>query len=158
MTEPFKCPQCGGLTNLIGLENDITAFHTKFGLDVPQIPRHLKGDELGFRVRFLQEELDEYATSEDLYEKLDALIDMLYVLYGTAYLHGFMRRDASGSTLFQKAWERVHAKNMEKIRAARPEDSTRDAKFDIVKPKGWTPPDHTDLCHPTDGSKHEDMI
>lgn len=134
---------------------DITAFHEKFGVDYSGFPRQLPTDLLDFRVKFLKEELTEYTddanalaahlitdktdvanTTHLLEKQLDALVDLVYVALGTAYLQGFD---------FNEAWRRVHEANMKKIRTARAEDSKRGSTHDVVKPAGWEPPSHTDL-------------
>jgi predicted HAD superfamily Cof-like phosphohydrolase len=141
---------------------DIADFHHKFEISYHGRPRALP-PELGFfRTKFMQEELDEYKTHRDelldifgneratskideeritklLEEQLDAIVDLVYVALGTAYLHGFEYNR------FYEAWRRVHKKNMEKIRVASAEESKRGSAFDVVKPAGWTPPRHTDL-------------
>lgn len=78
-----------------------------------------------------------YAVVEGLEGQLDALVDLVYVALGTAYLQGFD---------FNEAWARVHAANMKK-RKALPDgsDSKRGSPHDVVKPEGWEPPIHTDL-------------
>lgn len=68
--------------------------------------------------------------------QFDSLIDMTYVVLGTAHLHGF---------LFNEGWRRVHNANMTKVRVDHPLDSTRKSKYDVVKPKGWAPADLSDL-------------
>lgn len=137
---------------------DIEAFHKKFMLDYDGRPRSLDTALAEFRIGFLLEELKEYeesseklrailkagfdrdyierSTTFELEKQLDALVDLVYVALGTAYLHGFN---------FREAWRRVHAANMGKVRAERKEDSKRGSTFDVVKPAGWTPPSHKDL-------------
>lgn len=68
--------------------------------------------------------------------QFDALIDLAYVVLGTAHLQGFD---------FEEGWRRVHAANMSKVRARRKSDSKRKSKFDVVKPEGWQAPVLTDL-------------
>lgn len=68
----------------------------------------------------------------DLHDQLDGLVDLSYVLNGTAYLHGF---DLEG------AFTVVHAANMKKVRVENIADSTRKSKFDVIKPSGWEKPD-----------------
>jgi predicted HAD superfamily Cof-like phosphohydrolase len=116
---------------------DVKDFHEKFGLEYCGRPRHLPVDTMEFRLKFLGEELQEYALSVTLEDQLDALVDLVYVALGTAYLHGFD---------FDEAWCRVHAANMKKVRAA-PDgsDSKRGSSHDVVKPPGWQPPDLSDL-------------
>ena len=115
---------------------DIKEFHEKFGLAYNGRPRDLSKELSDFRVHFMLEELDEYRDSNHLVDKLDALVDLVYVALGTAYLHGFD---------FDEAWRRVHEANMKKVRAEVATDSKRGSTFDVVKPDGWAPPDLSDL-------------
>lgn len=124
-----------------GICSDIRDFHEKFELPPADEPKLLDQDLQDFRIRFMQEELDEYreAVAEGNTEKaFDALIDLVYVAVGTAYISRFP---------FAEGWRRVHAANMAKIRVSRtPEGVTeRGGKWDVVKPMGWTPPDLSDL-------------
>lgn len=127
---------------------DIAEFHTKFHLEYDGKPRLLPAALSEFRVKFMAEEIEEYAESaradcdtpeehaRELALQLDALVDEVYVVLGTAYLHGFN---------FREAWRRVHAANMAKVRAERASDSKRGSTFDVIKPPGWVAPDHSDL-------------
>lgn len=75
---------------------------------------------------------------------LDALVDLQYVLLGTANFLGFFKKyEGLERTLFESAWRRVHYANMRKERAERP--TKRGTTFDVVKPKGWSPPYLNDL-------------
>lgn len=111
---------------------DIKDFHEKFGLKYDGPPRDLPVDLATFRLGFIFEELDELITAEKRADQLDALVDLTYVILGTAYLHGFD---------FQEAWNRVHAANMAKVRGP----SKRSEAFDVIKPEGWTAPVLDDL-------------
>lgn len=118
---------------------DIKDFHEKFGLNYEGKSRLLDGEIKKFRIRFLEEELEEYkkASEEDnLHEMFDALIDLVYVALGTAYLHGFD---------FTEGWRRVHHANMQKIRASSSVDSKRNSTHDVVKPKNWKAPTFDDI-------------
>lgn len=124
------------MTNFV---KDIADFHEKFGLQYYGPPRQLPVDLAQFRYNFMREELFEYVDARDHDDKakqLDALVDLLYVAFGTAHLHGFD---------IQTAWSRVHAANMKKIRALREEDSKRGSTYDVVKPPGWIAPKLDDL-------------
>lgn len=143
-----------------GYMSDIVDFHTKFKLTYDGPPRVLSTELFGFRSRFQQEEQDEYIVEQAnidllmldpnwdlknmnkidqcLENQLDALVDLTYVVLGTAYLQ-------FGADVFNEAWDRVHMKNMLKIRALRADDSKRGSTWDVVKPAGWTPPSHMDL-------------
>ncbi len=139
------------------LTNDIRKFHEKFGLGYEGLPRTLRPDLEAFRIRFMQEELQEYVDAADLLDRarnrdhratpevmahirerqLDALVDLVYVALGTAYLQGFD---------FDRAWNRVHQANMRKVRATKATAGKRGApKFDVVKPDGWKAPVLKDL-------------
>tara|TARA_E500000178_G_C17030155_1_gene760169 strand:+ start:4051 stop:4449 length:399 start_codon:yes stop_codon:yes gene_type:complete len=116
----------------MSLTSDIREFHEKFGIDYAGPPRKLDTELLQFRVNFMKEELIEYIESATMADQLDALVDLTYIVLGTAHLQGFP---------FQEAWDRVHAANMQKVKG----QSERSDKFDVIKPEGWTPPDLTDL-------------
>lgn len=114
---------------------DIRDFHVKFGLEYNGQPRALDEEASDFRIRFMQEELDEYKAgvyAGDLAQQFDALIDLMYVLLGTAYLQGFPVRDG---------WQAVHRANMSKVRAESSDQSKRGSRLDVVKPPNWVPPD-----------------
>jgi predicted HAD superfamily Cof-like phosphohydrolase len=122
--------------------DDIRAFHEKFELDYNGAAQALSLHLTQFRTKFMEEELDEYVVAcvvQDLEGQLDALVDLVYVALGTAYLQGFA---------FREAWNRVHAANMTKVRAARPADSKRGSGFDVVKPATWVAPQLKDLVTP----------
>lgn len=115
--------------------DDIKRFHQKFNLPGREIPGFLEPELLDFRKKFLQEELNEFADAcelNDLVRAFDALIDLVYVALGTAWLMNMP---------FDEGWAVVHAANMRKVRANRPEDSKRGSTYDVVKPAGWIPPE-----------------
>jgi predicted HAD superfamily Cof-like phosphohydrolase len=111
---------------------DIVDFHEKFGLQYEGPARSLPQDLSSFRLNFMIEETDEYILAEKRADQLDALVDLVYVAMGTAYLHGFD---------FEEAWRRVHEANMAKVRGP----SQRSGEYDVIKPEGWKPPYLGDL-------------
>jgi len=132
---------------------DIQEFHEKFGLAYDGRPRALPTSIADFRQLFMEEELSEYKEARQLLElavdlgnekviiegledQLDALVDLLYVALGTAYLQGFN---------INEAWRRVHRANMSKVRAADASQSARGSHWDVIKPDNWVAPSHTDL-------------
>lgn len=130
----------------LGLDPEamIKEFHAKFKLEHSDGPRALPIELLDFRLKFMFEELNEYieAVAEgDLEGQYDALIDLVYVAIGTAYLQGFP---------FMEGFERVHEANMKKVRALRETDSKRGSVYDVVKPEGWTAPVLKDLLDGND--------
>lgn len=114
---------------------DIKAFHQRFKLPGPQAPEFLGDKELfDFRVGFMREELEEFVEAYnrgDLPEAADALIDLVYVAMGTAYMMGLP---------WDELWNDVQRANMTKVRAEHPTHSKRGTTYDVVKPPGWVPP------------------
>lgn len=129
--------------------SDIAEMHNKFGVNpvVRQFDKEKLRAFLEFRRKFLQEELDELQKAMTEFDAgkidaqtaaddvVDALIDLCVVSIGT--LDAF---DVNAYT----AWDRVHAKNMEKevgVKASRPNPL---GLPDLIKPEGWTAPTHKD--------------
>jgi len=117
------------------LLGDINRFHNKFGfkknekVGIPDNP-----ELVNFRTSFLMEELAEYTqaiTKKDDAAALDALVDIVYIALGTAWLFNLP---------FEKAWKEVQRANMSKVRTKN-KSKKRGTSFDVVKPKGWRPPD-----------------
>lgn len=114
----------------------IADMHRKFGVN--DAVRKMDADKLKafleFRIRFLQEELDELRNTNDPEEVTDALIDLCVVAIGTM--------DALDINA-HIAWDEVHRANMSKqvgIKASRPNPL---GLPDLIKPKGWIAPFHT---------------
>jgi predicted HAD superfamily Cof-like phosphohydrolase len=121
----------GPLTNY----GDVAAFHEKFGLTYDGKPRLLDSETTRFRLKFLEEELMEFrvsAISDDLPGMADALIDLVYVAMGTAYMMGLP---------WQDLWDEVQRANMSKVRASDETESKRGSSLDVIKPRGWQGPD-----------------
>lgn len=116
--------------------NDIEDMHTKYGVN--EKVREFDADKLkqflDFRVKFLEEELNELKDNMDNPEEIvDALIDLCVVAIGT--LDAF---DVDA----KKAWNEVHKANMNKevgVKASRPNPL---GLPDLIKPEGWTAPSH----------------
>lgn len=137
---------------------DIRDFHRKFEQLYDGPPRLLEGELAQFRIKFLLEEVKELAeifgievrvalsstiepmpaTVETMANALDALVDLDYVLKGTAHLMGL---DAT----FMPAWRNVHRANMAKELARDAGKSLRGYALDVIKPPGWSAPDHRPL-------------
>ena len=115
--------------------DDVAAFHEKFDLAYDGPPRELPPELLEFRWKFLNEELNEFKQGlldDDLEQQLDALVDLVYVALGTAYLMGLP---------FQEVWSEVQACNMRKVKAGpNGEGSKRGSPHDVIKPPGWEGP------------------
>lgn len=119
---------------------DIVNFHKKFDLQQLERPGFLSSELMKFRIKFMQEELDEFCDAyidDDVEKAFDALIDLCYVVLGTSYLMGFP---------FIEGWNHVHYCNMQKVRAkVDGSDSKRKSSFDVVKPIDWQAPNLASL-------------
>ena len=113
---------------------DIDRFHKRFGFKKNNNIGIPDDDELvNFRTSFLMEELAEYTNAivkKDTAKALDALVDIVYIALGTAWLFNLP---------FDKAWKEIQAANMKKVRA-KDKTGKRGTKFDVIKPKGFIEP------------------
>ena len=116
---------------------DIAEMHMKFG--VREATTNMDADKLkqyfDFRIRFLQEELDELKNATNADDAVDALIDLCVVAIGTLDAYNVNSMEA---------WNRVHTANMAKqvgIKATRPNPL---GLPDLIKPEGWESPVHYD--------------
>ncbi len=116
------------------LVKDIKAFYKKFKLPIATTPRLLDAATAAHRIKFMREEIDEYAKasrSGDIVEQADALADLIYVAVGTAVWQGIP---------LEEVWDEVHSSNMRKVRAKDASESKRGTQYDVIKPDGWCPP------------------
>ena len=121
---------------------DITDMHRKFEVH-EWVAKRIKAKDfdslrafLHFRLKFIKEELNETETAftkGDPEEVVDGLIDIIVVALGT--LDAF-------DVDTQEAWDQVYRANMSKkvgVKETRPNPL---GLPDLIKPKGWTGPDH----------------
>ena len=109
---------------------DVREFMLKFDQLVHTTPGHVTQRKLGERYQFMREELDEFAdaaATQDLAGMADALIDLCYVLKGTAIMLGLP---------WEALWADVHRANMAKVKGI----THRGHAVDCKKPEGWVPP------------------
>ena len=122
---------------------DINDMHAKFGVrkwvnEQIQFGEKEKLEKfLEFRLKFLEEELNETRAAaimdKNPEEIVDGLIDLCVVAIGTL--------DAFGVDA-HKAWDKVHAANMAKepgVKESRPNPL---GLPDLIKPEDWKGPDH----------------
>jgi predicted HAD superfamily Cof-like phosphohydrolase len=109
--------------------------HTHY--DLHKVVKNMDSEKLRkfleFRIKFLQEELDEMRDATNAEDVVDALIDLCVVAIGT--LDSF-KIDS------HVAWNNVLEANMNKkvgIKASRPNPL---GLPDLIKPEGWTAPSH----------------
>lgn len=116
---------------------DVGRIHEKYGAHewVKNNPTLLE-KFLEFRLKFLQEELEETIKAAHDYnpeEIVDGLIDLCVVAIGTLDLFGIDSH---------KAWNEVLRANMEK-RLGVKESRPNPLGFpDLIKPENWEPPSH----------------
>jgi len=123
----------------------VQEFHRKFKLpdghqDEDYIIDGLSMGAMHFRAGFLREEVTEFVEAShagNRVEAFDALLDLVYVAYGTAMMMG----------ITEGQWDRgfriVHNCNMRKERATSVEQSKRGSSLDVIKPEGWLGPEST---------------
>ena len=121
------------------MAQDVLDFHKKYKINYDGKLRRLPPDLFQFRVNRGLEEVFEYRDADCLEKELDAQIDEIYIALGTLHLHGFSPEKIA------EAWRRVHAANMAKELCSS-SNPGKGHPTDIVKPKGWQAPDHSDLC------------
>jgi hypothetical protein len=116
---------------------DINDMHAHYGFHkaVGRMSAKELAEYLDFRIKFLYEELKELRDADTPNDAIDALIDLVVVAIGTL--------DAFDVNAYQ-AWDKVHEANMNKqvgVKESRPNPL---GLPDLIKPEGWTAPDHSD--------------
>lgn len=113
-------------------------FHEKFGLPTGEGDYLTASQEVAeFRLAFMQEELDEFEEASlcsDRAKMFDALLDLAYVVYGTALFMGI------SPTQWEAGMAAVQKANMSKVRAT-DDSSKRGTSLDVIKPEGWVGPE-----------------
>lgn len=126
--------------------DDVGRFHGKFDLPVShetwaktgtRPPGILSKQEMDYRTAFMFEEIHEWIVAygeKDFVKMADALIDLTWVVLGTAHYLGIP---------FHALWLEVQRANMEKRpwREGDPLKPRNTQGLEIVKPEGWRPPD-----------------
>lgn len=113
--------------------NDIKEFVDKFDFNAEEMTL----DKLKFRLSLLTEEYNETIhafENNDAEELVDGLIDLIVIAIGTLELAGVD---------VDKAWKEVMRANLSKVRGVKPGRESSGG-FDVIKPEGWTAPNHSD--------------
>lgn len=116
----------------VGAESQFTTMPTA------NIPSNLKD----VRQNLILEEVTELfkaMNDQNLVEILDAILDIQYVVLGTALTYGLEHRMVAG-------WKEVQRSNMAKVGPDGKVNMRPDGK--IIKPEGWTPPDLEGVLKP----------
>lgn len=120
----------------------VKQFHKKFNLpdgevDVVTGPENIY--MFALRTTLMEEELGEFITAvknNDRVKAFDALLDLAYVVNGTALCMGV------SPDQWYDGVSAVHGSNLMKKRVSVCGKSKRGSSFDIVKPDGWEGPEH----------------
>lgn len=115
---------------------DIAEMHSKYGVNdaVNKFSAEKLKMFLDFRIKFLEEELNELKDSDNAEDTVDALIDLCVVAIGT--LNAF-------NVNSKVAWEEVLRANMDKEVGVKKERPNPLGLPDLIKPEGWVGPDHS---------------
>lgn len=119
----------------MGMWDDVCTFHRHFQIPQTDVPGFLSDELMEYRIKFLYEELTEFReaySEKDDVKAWDALMDLVYVALGTAYM---MRLP------WDDGWYHVQYANMRKVRAKHADESKRNMAVDVIKPKGWVSPE-----------------
>ena len=115
---------------------DIFEMHKKYKFheSIEDFDEEKKKVLLDFRVKFLEEELNEIKDNMDNPEEVvDGLIDLCVVAIGTMDLFNINS---------ERAWDGVHVANMSKERGVKPGRPNPLGMPDLMKPEGWEAPSH----------------
>lgn len=124
----------------MGIYGDVKKMHRRFGIsgcsEQNSKPRMLSLEEQEFRIKCLQEEVQEFVEAENLPEQIDALVDLVVFALGTAERMG---------VVWEWHWNEVLIANMRKELCKTNSESKRDFHLDLKKPDDWTEPNHTKI-------------
>jgi predicted HAD superfamily Cof-like phosphohydrolase len=94
----------------------VNEFNKSFNIKQENNPSLISKDKFELKFNLMQEELIEYkeaCENKNLVEVADAIVDMMYVLYGFITQHGL-------SNVFYDLFEEVHKSNMSKLERGKP--------------------------------------
>lgn len=117
----------------------IANLYKKFGITVEKDPYKLDKGMVKERIEHIESEIVELKDAlirENLMDIIDALVDIVYLTKGTAISMGYA---------WGEHFQEVHRANSEKERGEHPKRPGR--KEDLIKPKGWIPPNHKDILN-----------
>ena len=118
---------------------DTNDFLKKLKIHRADRPSRLATKLMKHRIAHMQEEVDELMQAhvdKDLEGQVDALIDLAYLVMGTANMMGITEED------WHACWNEVHKCNMNKETYT---DKTDCKKLGVRKPRGWVAPDFSDV-------------
>jgi predicted HAD superfamily Cof-like phosphohydrolase len=112
------------------LYDKVKEFHAVFHHPISERPSFLPRERTDRRAAWLLEEIQEFVSSNDVCEQVDAMIDLIYFALGTLVEMGVRPG---------KIFDIVHAANMAKLKPDGRPLFDMDGK--IIKPPGWQSPE-----------------
>lgn len=115
----------------------IASLYRKFDFPISNTPTNLSQERGLERIEFMQEELNEFKEAfdaGDIAKMADALIDLVYVVKGTAVEMGLP---------WAHLFDDVHRANMTKV----PGPTHRGHKIDLMKPEWWVGPQTEEILN-----------
>lgn len=109
----------------------VREFQLAFGAPIPKTPMLIDSKRARLRQDLLVEEVNELEQADNIVDVADALIDILYITYGTIHEYGLADRAVM-------LFDEVHRSNMSKLG---PDDKPiyrEDGK--VLKPESYSPP------------------
>jgi len=106
-------------------------FQKAFGINMPEVPSVLNDERASLRQALLEEEVAELRDAKDMNDVADALMDILYITYGSIHEYGLADRAVM-------LFDEVHRSNMSKLGIDSKPVFREDGK--IMKPDTFSPP------------------
>jgi predicted HAD superfamily Cof-like phosphohydrolase len=109
----------------------VREFQVAFGAPIPKTPQLLDSKRARLRQDLLVEEVNELEQSDNIVDVADALIDILYITFGTIHEYGLADRAVM-------LFDEVHRSNMSKMGEDGKPMYREDGK--VMKPESYSPP------------------
>jgi len=109
----------------------VLEFQNAFGITCPTSPKMLSKKRRALRQLLLEEEVSELREAKNIIEVSDALIDILYITYGTLHENGLADRAVM-------LFDEVHRSNMSKVGPDGKAVFRADGK--VMKPENYSTP------------------
>jgi len=109
----------------------VLEFQKAFNVDMPTTPKMLRKTRAKLRQSLLEEEVKELLEAKNILDVSDALVDILYITYGTAHEYGLADR-------LILLFDEVHKSNMTKVGSDGKALFRKDGK--VLKPETYIEP------------------
>lgn len=109
----------------------VLEFQKAFNVEIPTTPKMLRKTRAKLRQSLLEEEVKELLEAKNIIDVADAIVDILYITYGTAHEYGIADR-------LILLFDEIHKSNMTKVGPDGKALFRRDGK--VLKPETYTGP------------------